>query len=395
MLGALFFATGLWNAAIGPFISVILSGHGLDLVTIGFISAFTALAVIVVVPLWGHLADVTVGRARSFRIGLILAGSAAIAILLPLPAFAIVASVASFWLTFAIFSALGDALATAALSSPEHQYGRVRARASLSFTIAVIAAGLLYNVAGYGAASVVSLVCSATLFVIVGRVADHTRDSGNRLSASSHHGQSAVGRFGSVSRAFAVQPRLLGLLAAFTIAYAGLQGALLFVGIRVVNLGGHASDVGLSFGLSTIGEVPGFFVANYLGRRFGLRWLTAASLIGYGVCIASWGILPTPLAINLTRLVTGFCFGSFTTARVQLVARLLPRSLQATGQGLVQAATVGVGTVMGNALGGFEYEHFGPMVFFLVAGIAATVGGFGAWRVLAGFAGSIEPGARP
>ena len=384
MLRALYFAIGLWTAAIGPFITVILHGRGFDSTAIGLVSAGSALAVIAVVPVWGHLADVLVGRARAFRIGLGLAAAAAIVLMLPVPAGAVVASLASFAMFIGLFNSLSDALAVDALPAPERQYGSLRALSSLSFTLAVIAVGFLYNVVGYDAAPIVALGWSGVLFVLVGRVVDRTNDSSVRLLASRHGGDDAAGRFGSVSRAFAVQPRLWAVLGVLMLAYAGLQGAVTFVSIRIVELGGQPSDVALTFGISALAEVPGLVVASWLGRRIGLRWLTALSLIGYGLCVASWGFLPTPLAINVTRLVTGFCFGSFTAARVLLVSRLLPRPLQATGQGLVQAATVGIGTVLGTAIGGVAYGSLGPTGFFLVAAAAAIVGGLGTAVVLSG-----------
>lgn len=384
VLRALFFAIGLWTAAIGPFISVILQARGFDPAAIGLVSACSALALIVVVPVWGHLADVLVGRARAFRIGLVLAAAAAIVLLLPAPVVAVVASLASFALFIGLFNSLGDALAVDALSAPEREYGSLRALSSLSFAFGVVAAGFLYNVVGYGAAPVVSLVWSTVLFGLLGWVTDRTHDSAFRLLASRSDGERIPGRYGSVGRAFAVQPRLLGVLATFTLAYAGVQGGVTFVSIRIVELGGHPSDVALTFGISALFEVPGLILAGWLGRRIGLRALTAGSLVGFGLCIATWAFLPSPDAINATRLLTGLCYGAFTAARVLLVARLLPDSLQATGQGLVQAATVGIGTVVGTAIGGIAYGWLGPAGFFLGAAAAAIVGGIGAALVLGG-----------
>jgi PPP family 3-phenylpropionic acid transporter len=386
-LRALYLAIGLWTAAIAPFISVILRERGFDPATIGLVSAISAIAVIGVVPGWGHLADVLVGRARAFRIALILAGGAALALLLPLPAIVIVASLASFALFVGLFNSLSDALAIDALSVPDRQYGGLRALASLSFGVGVVAVGFVYNWAGYGAASVVGLAWTVVLFVLVGRVADRTNDSGFRRSAAIDD-RHVASRFGSVGRAFAIQPRLLGVLAAFTLAWGGVQGAVTFVSIRIVELGGHPSDVALTFGISAIAEVPGLVLASWLGRRIGLRALTAGSLIGFGLCIASWAFLPSPDAINATRVLTGLCYGSFTAARVLLVARLLPSSLQATGQGLVQAATMGIGTVLGTAIGGVAYGGLGPASFFLGAAAAAIIGGIWTVAVLSGTLGA-------
>jgi MFS family permease len=108
----------------------------------------------------------------------------------------------------------------------------------------------------------------------------------------------------------------------------------------------------------------------------------------YGLCIASWGIVPDALAINATRIVTGLCNGALMAARVLMVPRLLPESLQATGQVLFQAATLGFGTVMGSVVGGVAYATLGPTTFFLAAGGVAIAGAAGAWLVLAGPVGA-------
>lgn len=105
-LRALFLAIGPWTAAIGPFIAVILQKRGFDPAAIGLVLACAAIAVIVVVPVWGHVADVLVGRARAFRIGLILACIAAVALLLPTPA--VVAGLATFAVLIGLFNSLSE-----------------------------------------------------------------------------------------------------------------------------------------------------------------------------------------------------------------------------------------------------------------------------------------------
>ena len=398
-LRALYLAIGLWTAAIGPFVAVILAGRGFNSSAIGLVTAGAALLVVVVVPVWGHLADILVGRARAFRIALVLAALAALALVLPLPVALVVISLASFAPFMALFASLGDALAIEALSAPERQYGALRALTSLSFAIGAIGAGFVYNWAGYGAAAFVALAWTALLFLLVGWVTDRTHDSAVRRQGLTDGRAVAPGRLGSVGQAFAVQPRLLGILAAFTLGYAGLQAGVTFVSIRIVELGGHPSDVALTFGISALAEIPGLVLAGWLGRRMGLRTLTAASLIGFGLCIATWAFLPSPDAINATRLATGLCFGWFTAARVLLVGRLLPPHLQATGQSLIQAATLGIGAVLGSAVGGIAYGWLGPTGFFLGAAAAAICGGLGAALVLSGPVGARDqpddPGANP
>jgi PPP family 3-phenylpropionic acid transporter len=390
-LRGIYTAIGLSTASIAPFVPVILQERGLDPATIGLVAALGALASTVVVPAWGHLADALVGRARAFRIGLLIAAGIAAGLLLDLPLVAVALMFASFTVFASLFIGLADALAVVDLPAPERQYGALRAHASLSFTVGVVAVGFVYSWAGYETAPVVFLVWAGALLLLVRGIPDHSAASRVRATAEEADGEGggeSVGRFGSLGRAFAVQPRLWVVLAIFALAFAGLQGALTFIGIRIVELGGQPSDVAISFGVAAVAEIPGLVAAGWLGRRIGLRWLFVASLLLCGLCITSWGILPYTLAINATRAVTGLTNGSLMAARVLMVPRLLPQSLQATGQVLFQAATLGFGTVLGSVIGGVVYDAFGPTFFFLGAGGLAIVGGFAAWFVLAGPVGA-------
>jgi PPP family 3-phenylpropionic acid transporter len=384
-LRAIYAVIGCSTASIAPFVPVILKERGVSPAAIGFALAAAALLTTAVVPAWGHAADAMLGRVRAFRIGLIVAAAAAGGLMLDLPLAVIAALVVSFTIFASLFLGLTDALAVAELTAPERQYGALRAHASLSYAVALVGIGFLYSWAGYGAAPAVFLLWAGIAFILVGRVRAKTSAAATRGAWKTDAEPSR--RLGSVGRAFAVQPRLWIVLAVFAVAFAGMQAGLAFIGIRIVELGGKPSDVALSFSLSALTEIPGLVAAGWMGRRLGLRWLFAISLILYGICITSWGILPSAIAINATRLVTGVAFGSLTAARVLLVPRLLPEKLQTTGQVLVVASTTGLGAVLGTMIGGVAYGSLGPMVFFVGAGGVAIVGGIASWFVLAGTVG--------
>ena len=166
------------------------------------------------------------------------------------------------------------------------------------------------------------------------------------------------------------------------------MGAMIFVTIRIVELGGQPSDVALTFGIASFAEIPGLVLAGWVGRRIGIRWLVVSGMVIYGLCVASWGVLPSPAAINATRVVTGLCFGALAAARVLIVARLLPEPLQATGQAMGQAATFALGNALGGLIGGILYGGLGATAFFGIAGLMAIAGGLGAWVVLYGPVGA-------
>lgn len=395
-LRLLFLGSGAWTAAVAPFVVVILRARGLDTVTIGLLAGLSALAAAVIVPAWGHLADVLVGRAYAFTLGLGVAIAASLVLLLPVPLPVFALTMAGFSVLPILFLSLGDALAVDGLPAPERQYGALRALASLSFAVGVIGAGLVYDAAGYAAVPFVALVCSTAIVLLVGRVPDRTRDPEVRALAGREGGESAAGRFGSVSRVLAVQPRFAAVLAVFTLAYTGLQGSMVFLPIRIVELGGQPSDVALTYGIASFAEIPGFMLVGWLGRRIGIRWLVVLAFVAYGLFIVSWGLLPTPMVINVTRLATGLCFGALSGARVLVVARLLPEPLQATGQAMGQSATSALGSAFGGLVAGVVYGALGAVAFFAVAGLLVIAGGLGAWAVLYGPVGApVRAGEQP
>ena len=387
-LRLLFLASGAWVASVAPFVVVILRSRGLDTVTIGLLSGLSALAAAVIVPAWGHLADVLVGRAYAFRLGLGVAIGAALLFMLPIPLPVFVLGMALFSVLPILLLSLGDALAINALPAPERQYGPLRALASLSFAIGVIVAGFVYDAAGYDAVPFVALVWSVTLLILVKWVPDRTRDPRIRAMAGREGGDSAAGRFGSISRVLSVQPRFLAVLAVFTLAYTGLQGSSVFLPIRIVELGGKPSDVALTYGIASFAEMLGLMLVGWVGPRIGIRWLVVLTLAAYGLCIVSWGVLATPLAINATRVATGIGFGALAGARVLIVARLLPEPLQATGQAMGQSATSALGSAFGGLIAGVVYGGLGATAFFAFAGLLAVAGALGAWLVLDGEVGA-------
>jgi MFS transporter, PPP family, 3-phenylpropionic acid transporter len=380
-LRLLFLANGVFCAAVWPFSAVILRDRGLDPATIGLVLGAGALGATVITPWFGHLGDVVVGRVTAVRLTVGMAVITATALFAPLPIAIVAVAIASVAVQMNLVMGLADALAVAALRAPTRQYGGLRSLTSLSYASAVITAGFVYNSAGYEAAPVGLLIAGLAIFLVVGHVPDQTRDRRGDAAVSGQ-GDGVGGRFGSISRALVVEPRLLVLLAALALAYTGVMAGITFVSIRIDELGGRPSDVALSWGISAVSEIPGLIATGFLVRRFGLRAMFLAALAMHAILIGSWGVLPTPDAINATRLFTGLCFGSLLATRVLAIDRLLPAELQGTGQTLMTAVTFGLGAVAGSVVGGVVYGIGGPAVFFAFASGLTIAGGIGTWVAL-------------
>jgi PPP family 3-phenylpropionic acid transporter len=377
-------ALGAGLGVFYPFLSVILDHLGFDAGAIGLTLALSAVGFTIAVPLWGHLADVSLGRARALIVCGIGAGSAALLLLAPLPAMAIAACIIVFSFFESAWQPLADAISINAIEDQRRDYARIRVLASIAFAIGAVVAGQVYDVAGYRPASVLFAVCAGLMAVAALRVPDVARADLARHDApatATITGSRPTWRFGSSGVALRVAPRLGLVLLAVALVHIGIMGGFTFLPLRLIDLGGGAGDVALLSGLSAAAEIPAMLLAATVAARIGLRGMFVGSAALYGACLASWAVLDTPALIIATRALTGLAFAGFIVSIVLTIAALLPATLQATGQALYQTIGFGLASIIGNALGGLVYGSLGHAAFFaivaLLAFLAAGVGWFG------------------
>ena len=403
----LYLAQGASTAALTPFIAVILQQRGLAPSTIGAVMAIAAMGLVVSVPVWGHVGDAILGRRRALGLCVAIAAAVALGIGSPVTGLALAALVIGFSFSQGATLGLTDLLAVGVLTDPHRQYGHVRMMASLSFAVTSFAVGVLYNQTGYSAASVVYLAGAAAMFGALAwtRGTRGTRPSGElpgigsaapdsaqirgpvRAGGQTHaRGGSSKprprSRFGSTGVAFSLQPRLLGVLGAVVLVYSAVIVSFTFLSLRIVELGGQASDVAFAFGLSAVGEIPAMLIAARLASRLGLRGLFSVSAIGYAAAFLSWTVIDAPGIIVATRLATGPCFAGLTVAMVLTIGEMLPANLQATGQTLYQGTASGVASVTGNSIGGLIAGSAGFPALFVVSAVLLVAGALVGWLVL-------------
>jgi PPP family 3-phenylpropionic acid transporter len=374
-------ALGVALGVFYPFLAVILAGFGFSAGEIGAIASIGAIGFTIAVPAWGHLADVRLGRPRTLQLCAIGGGLVILALLLPWPALVIAILFAVFWIFESSWQPLADAITVNALAGRD--YGRIRLLSSLSFALASIVAGFLYNVTGYGAASVLLALAALAVAVAAAWVPDveradlaaHSRRAGVSPAGSSH-----ALRSGSTGVALRVAPRLWLVLTAVGMLFVGIIGGFTFLPLRIEDLGGSPSDIALSSGGAAAAEIPSMFIAAAVARRIGLRGMFVGSALIYAVCLIAWTVSEAPIAIIVARTFSGIGFAGVTVAVVMTIAALLPPDLQATGQSLFQTTAFGIAAIMANIVGGILYDSLGHVAVFgsgaAMALAAAALGWF-------------------
>ncbi len=366
-------ALGVALGVFYPFLSVILADRGFGPGQIGLISSLGAVGFTIAVPVWGHLADVRLGRPRTLQLCALGAGAAVGALVLPWPALAVAGLLATFWVFQSSWQPLADAITVNAVRGRD--YARTGLLTSLSFAVATVAAGFVYDRTGYWPAYALFAISAVVMIVAAFGVPDVAR-----ADLAGHSGASAV-RFGSSGVALRFAPRLAWVLVAVALLHFGIISGFTFLSLRLVELGAAPSDVAIAAGLSAGTEVPAMLLAGLAARRLGLRGMFVGSAILYAVCLTSWTVLDVPAAVIATRAITGVAFAGVVVGVVLTIATLLPRDLQATGQSLFQTTSFGLAAIVANIIGGALYASLGhAAVFGLGAVLAATAAVLG-WVV--------------
>jgi PPP family 3-phenylpropionic acid transporter len=365
-LRAVFLLNGAALGVFYPFIAVILDDRGVPPAGIGLITAASSAAFSIAVPLWGHVADVILGRRRALAVAGI--GSAGFVLLAgaPLPLAVMALGFVGFSFFESAWGPLGDALAVNAITDHGREYGRIRLLSSVGFAVVTTAAGFLYNVTGYGPAFALCAVLAVLLGLAALRAPDVDRADLERVTGGHVRG----GSFGTALR---IQPRLWAVLGTLLLVHIGIIAGFTYLPLRLVELGGGPSDVALLAGVSAFAEIPAMLVVGGIAARIGIRGLIAASILVYAACFAAWTVLDSPVAIIASRIATGFSFAGLWVGSVLTMAVLLPPRLQATGQGLYQLVGFGLGAVIANIGGGIVYGAFGSEVLFGIATVIALV----------------------
>lgn len=368
-LRAVFLLNGAALGVFYPFIAVLLADRGVPPAGIGLVMAASSAAFSLAVPLWGHVADVILGRRRTLAVA---AAGAGIFVLLagaPVPLVLMTLGFVGFSLFESAWGPLGDALAVNAISSHGGDYGRIRLITSIGFAVVATSVGFLYNVTGYGPSFVLCALLAGFLAVAALYVPDVDRAD---LSAV---GDGKTSRGGSFVVALRIQPRLLPVLLALLLVHIGIIAGFTYLPLRLLELGGGPSDVALLAGISAFAEIPAMLVVGAVAARIGIRGLIAGSIFLYAACFASWIFLDSPILIIATRIVAGFAFAGLWVGSVLTMAALLPPRLQATGQGLYQLTGFGLAAIIANVGGGLLFGTLGAWAVFAIATGLAVVAG--------------------
>jgi PPP family 3-phenylpropionic acid transporter len=363
---------GVTIAAFFPYLSLFLDDRGLTPSQIGVVIATMALGRIVAGPIWGHLADTTLGRRRTLQIGALGAAAAALALFAVDTDAAILVFGFGFAASYTTTGPNLDAIALEHLGRDRMtEYGRIRAWESLSYAVSCLLIGLTLELTSPAWSMPILAVGS---LAVAGWATTLRHDRPAHVEGH--------GRLGTVGAAFRAAPKLWQFLLALLLVWTGFNAAWNFIALKIDEGGGGPLLVGVGAALGGLVEVPVMRRSSRLGREWGLRRVFVLGCAVYALGFLLWGLIDDPTAVSLLTILEGVAFGLLFTTGVVVIGKMLPPTLYATGQSMWVAVGLGIAPILGAGVGGWVYESAGTVALYAGASFLAMSGAVVAWFAL-------------
>jgi PPP family 3-phenylpropionic acid transporter len=142
--------------------------------------------------------------------------------------------------------------------------------------------------------------------------------------------------------------------------------------VHWVDHGIGVGDASVLWAEAIVAEIALFFVARRSIDR--LRPTTVLMLGGAGA-VVRWCVLASTTSFGwllATNWLHAFSFAATYLGALRALERRVPEQYRATAQGLLGAASSGVGMVLGALLASWAYERWAGRVFFTMAALAAV-----------------------
>jgi MFS family permease len=257
-----------------------------------------------------------------------------------------------------------------------------------SFTYAVTALAAGVAIRDGGGSSIVPLLAVGLCCTILpipflsdrGSVAAH-RSAPSRTASARRARRSKRDRFGSVSELLHLAPAMLPFVAIIFLEALCAASFYRLGPVRIDEVGGDAAMLGLGATLAAFVEVPFMIASSRMLKGIGLRRGFAAATAIMGVITASVALFDSALSLTLLRLAEGAVFAIALMCAVEVVDRLVPRRLHATGQSLYHSAGT-LGAALGGIVAGVLYDTAGSTVVFVASGVGLLITALFALRAI-------------
>lgn len=347
------------QAMYNVYLNLFLNENGFSNTQLGFLSSVSTLCLVLIQPLWGILSDKA--KSKNRIVGFLLLTCALIGL-------AFYASKMVLWLSlcvilFNIFFnpavTLQDNYTLEMLEGRRWDFGQLRLGGTIGYAACAALIGFIVqtNYDQIFWMMAIFFVITGSLYFFQPTIAGHRKKKQK------------------VKYSLLLKDRRLICMFLFNIIYSlGTAFFFQFFSIYYKNtLGADSVMVGLLSTCSALVEIPFFWFAGRLQKRFGTKSL----MIFAGATAAlRWlllGSLTDPTAILFANMLGGCGFVGFSYSMIRYINDNVPKEMRATAQSLNGILATFVSRIIFTPITGFLADHFSVNVILLCNGVLMAI----------------------
>lgn len=356
----------LISCSLNGFVAIYLKNKGLDNTLIGIVTGSSCILITFISPMVSKFVEKSEKITIPKMMDILMLVSSALFLLISfvnVPAFLLVLIYIT---NLTLFLTAVPLLSTIAMNynarGKEINFGLSRGMGSVSYAASAV---LLSNMIDFLNPNWLSAVyaVSAVLFLgLIHTLPDYVEEKGHQESS------------GSVLTVIKKYKTLTFVLLGWAFAFAASSSLSTYLINVVDNLGGNTKIYGFAIFVMAASEMPAMAVTRKLMRKFDAMSLILVS----GICYIFRNIM-VALAPNLVFLFAGMLFqsvtyGLLTSVLTYYVADTCEKQDQVMGQTLIGMMTTGLGSMLGNVLGGVLQDMFGLQAMLLFVTVSTLIG---------------------
>jgi MFS transporter, PPP family, 3-phenylpropionic acid transporter len=332
-----------------PFINLYYERLGLSGVQIGTLAALPVFVTATITFVWAAIADTFRLHRVILRMALLLAPVVAYWLSQAKHFVALIPCVFAYAIVTSPISPLLDSNALEVAKEHERSYGGLRVWGSVGWAASTWLVGLLIQARGtrWFFYSYIILMAIAFLFALF----QPARKLIQRSSLI--HGLRELFRVDF----------LLFLISAFLLTTAS-GGVNSFFSLYLNRIGATEGQIGLSWALAAVSELPVMLLSAVMLRRIGAKGLLVMAFLVFIVRWLFYSVIDAPVWALVVQLLHGLSFAAFLVGGVTFVSERTPPGLSATAQAIYSTVTFGLASITGSMIGGYLYDNVGMQNFF-------------------------------
>lgn len=356
----------LISCSLNGFVAIYLKNKGLDNTLIGIVTGSSCILITFISPLVSKFVESNEKITIPKMMDILMLVSSVLFLLISfvdVPAFLLVLIYIA---NLTLFLTAVPLLSTIAMNynarGKEINFGLSRGMGSVSYAASAVLLSNMIDILNPNWLSAVYSISAVLFLVLIHSLPDYVEEKGHQESS------------GSVLTVIRKYKTLTLVLLGWAFAFAASTSLSTYLINVVDNLGGNTKIYGFAIFVMAASEMPAMAVTRKLMRRFDAMSLILVA----GICYIFRNIM-VALAPNLVFLFAGMLFqsvtyGLLTSVLTYYVADICEKQDQVMGQTLIGMMTTGLGSMLGNVLGGVLQDMFGLQAMLMFVTVSTIIG---------------------